>query len=298
MKHYILANPFSGKKKGLKLAIATKKLLNKNNITADIIVSKYPKYFTKTVKKLSNEHKCRFYVLGGDGTLNEAISGIIGSDSEIVVIPCGTGNDFIKSVSSYLSMRKIIKKSINTPSTKTDVIKVNNDMYCVNILNCGFDALVAKNVDIFRNFPLITGKMKYNLAILYTLLKNKNYKFKIKFDNDNSRVLKGHFTLVAVANGKFYGGGISPCPEAFVTDGILDTCVIDSTTILKKVRFFPKYNKSKHTTLKECHMQNSKEVTIVSTKDFPVSIDGEVIYKKKLHLKVLPSAVNIVHIQK
>lgn len=293
MKHYILVNPVSGNKKGLKHGIVAKKLLKKYDIDSTIVVSEYPTHLTKLAKKLSSKHKCRFYSIGGDGTLNEVISGIVGTDSEVVVIPCGTGNDFVKSISKYMSLRKIIINSINKNAIPTDILKVNNDKYCINILNCGFDAMVAKNVDYFRIVPFISGKMKYNLAIFYTLLANKNYKFKIRTNNN---VNKGSYTLVAIANGKYYGGGIPPCPDANVDDGILDVCTIDSTRVRQKIVLLPKYKQGKHIGLKQAKFYKTDTVHLVSTKDFPVSIDGEVIYTNKLNIKVLPKAINIVHI--
>ncbi len=294
MEHIILINPVSGNKKGEKKGIAIQKLLKKNRIDAKIILSRFPKDLTNISKQYSSKEKCRFYVLGGDGSLNEVVTGIIGTDSQIVVIPCGTGNDFIKSISKYMSMRKIINSSVNIDATPTDVMKINNNMYCINILNCGFDALVAKNVDKFRNIPFISGKMKYNLSIFYTLVMNKNYKFKIRSNNE---IVKKHFTLAAVCNGKYYGGGISPCPNANVTDGFLDVCLIDSTKVRQKIIFLPKYNKSKHIGLKQVKTFRTSSLHIVSNHDFPISIDGEVIFSKKLSIKILPQKINIVHIR-
>ena len=112
MKHIILANPVSGKKKGKIYASRVQDLLKKNNINAEIILSEYPKHLTKIAHDLSKKDCYRFYVLGGDGTLNEVASGIVGSNSEIVVIPCGTGNDFLRSISKYMSMRKMLYQLI------------------------------------------------------------------------------------------------------------------------------------------------------------------------------------------
>lgn len=293
MKHYILVNPVSGNQKGLKHGIIIKKLLKKYNIDATIVVSEYPTHLTKIAKKLSSKYDCRFYSVGGDGTLNEIVSGIIGTNSEIVVIPCGTGNDFVKSISKYKSLRKIVINSINKNATYTDVIKLNKDKYCINILNCGFDAMVARNVDYFRLIPFISGKMKYNLSIFYSLLTNKNFKFKIRTDDS---ITKNNHTLIAIANGKYYGGGIIPCPKASTIDGLLDICVIDSTSIKEKIFLLPKYQQGKHKNLKQVKFYKSKCIHIVSTKKFPVSSDGEVFYTNKISVKILPKSVKIVHI--
>ncbi len=292
MEHIILVNPVSGNHKGRKKGVLIQKLLKKNGIDSIIYTSEYPGHLTEIAKDLSSKHTCRFYCVGGDGTLNEVITGMIGTDSEIVVIPSGTGNDFIKSISKYYGMRKIVLESINRKSSKIDVLKVNKDKYCINILNSGFDAMVAKNVDNFRIFRFLTGKMKYNLAIFYTLLANRNYKFKIRYGND--KILKGYFTLAVVANGKYYGGGICPCPDANVEDGFSDLCIVDSTTITNKILLLSKYKKGEHIGHKKVNIDKSDKVSIVSTRKFPFSIDGEVLYTNKLYIKVLHEAVNIV----
>ncbi|MDD3304421.1 MAG: diacylglycerol kinase family lipid kinase [Clostridia bacterium] len=293
MKHYILVNPVSGNRRGLKRGITIKKLLEKYNIEATIVVSECPGYLTKVAYELSHKHTCRFYSVGGDGTLNEIITGMIGTSSDVVVIPCGTGNDFVKSISQYMSMRKIIIHSINKEATPTDILKLNKNRYCINILNCGFDAMVAKNVDMFRKIPFISGKAKYNLSIFYSLLTNRNYQFKLRVDNE---IVKQSFTLIAVANGKYYGGGVCPCPEANTQDGILNVCSINSTRIRHKIKFLPKYNKGKHTDLSIVHIAKGNKVQIVSNKEFPISIDGEVHYDKKISAQIIPTAINIVHI--
>lgn len=293
MKHYILANPVSGKGKALIVAERVKTLLEKYNIKSEIIKSEYKGHLTKIASDLANKEKCRFYSVGGDGTLNEIVSGIVGTTSEVVVIPCGTGNDFIKSISKYKSMRKIVINSINKESTPTDIMHVNKSYYCINILSVGFDAMVAKNVNRFRKVPLISGKMKYNLAIFYTLSTNKNFKLKL---HTESIIFKRYFTLIAFANGKYYGGGIKPCPHSTTTDGFVDICTIESSGILKKLIFLPAFNCGKHVNNRIVSFSKTADSTIVSTRDFPVNIDGEIIYTNKLHVKVIPKGVNVVYI--
>lgn len=296
MNTYIFANPFSGNKKGLSKAKSVQLILKKYNIDSEIIESKYPGFFTKKARELSSISKCRIYVIGGDGTINEVVNAIVNTTSEIVIIPCGTGNDFLKSISRYSSMRKIVEESINKESSKVDAINiVNKNMYSINILSVGFDAMVAKNVNKFRRVPFITGSMKYKMSIFYTLMSDFFYKFKIRTD---TFLKKGTFTLIAVANGKFYGGGIMPCPMANVNDGKLDCCIISKTTLLQKLKFLPKFSKGKHANLNEVSFCSAKEIRIVSTRSFPVNIDGEIINTNRLHLKVIPNALNVVIIDK
>lgn len=295
MKHVIMVNPISGKKKGYKYAEIIKKLLKKYNIDAEIITSKYKGNLREISYEISHKEDTRFYSVGGDGTLNEIVSGIINTNSDIVVLPCGTGNDFSKHVNKYFSLRKIVSLSINKESSKFDVIKLNDNRYCINILNAGFDALVAYNIKYFRWIPFITGKAVYNMSILFTLFKNKNFKLRIKTDKF---VEKSKYTLIAVSNGKYYGGGIVPSPRARADDGKLSICKIYSTGFLKKIRFLSKYKNCEHENLEPVYIGDDiTYVSIVSNHKFPLSIDGEVILTKRVRGKIIEKAVNIVKIE-
>ena len=90
MKHIILVNPVAGNKKGIKYGNVIKKLLIKNNIPSEMYISEFKGHLTKISKELSSKETCRFYSIGGDGSLNEIVAGITKTDSEIVVIASGT----------------------------------------------------------------------------------------------------------------------------------------------------------------------------------------------------------------
>jgi YegS/Rv2252/BmrU family lipid kinase len=296
MKHIIMVNPVSGRKKGYKHAIVVQKLLKKYNIDSQIISSTYSGELHEKAYEISHSIDARFYCIGGDGTLNEIVSGIVDTNSEIVVLPCGTGNDFARYINEYSSLRKIILSSINAKSSKFDVMKLNGNKYCINILNGGFDALVACNMNKFRWVPFISGTGKYNLSIVYTLFFNRNYKFKIR---TNNFIKKGKYTLVAIANGKFYGGGVVPCSKSIPNDGKLSICTVSSTSLLQKLILLPKYKKCKHENLSQVLIDNNIDyVSIVSNKKFPLSIDGEIIYTNKIKAQIIKNAVNIVNITK
>lgn len=296
MKHIIMVNPISGRKKGYKNALIVQKLLKKYNIESEIICSKYSGHLKAIAYDISHNEKARFYSIGGDGTLNEIVSGVINTTSEIVVLPCGTGNDFARYINSYNSLRKIILTSLTSESSKIDVIKLNGNKYCINILNAGFDALIAYNMNKFRWVPFVSGTTKYNLAIVYTLFFNRNYKLRI---HTNEFTRKDKFTLIALANGKYYGGGVIPCTSSKPDDGKLNLCAVSSTSLLQKLILLPKYKKCKHENLKQVTISNNtNHISIVSNKKFPLSIDGEIIYTNRLKAQILKDAVNIVKIEK
>ena len=289
-----MVNPVSGRKKGYKHGIIVQKLLKKYGVDSEIFVSEFSGHLREKAFEMSHKEDVRFYCIGGDGTLNEIASGIVNTNSEIVVLPCGTGNDFSRHTNKYFSLRKIILCSLNAKSSKFDIIKLNNNRYCINVLNAGFDALVAYNMNHFRWVPFVSGTTKYNLAIVYTLFTNRNYRLRIKTDEFTQ---KEKCTLVAISNGKYYGGGVIPSPRAKADDGRLSICKVSATSLLTKLFLLPKYKACNHLDLKQVYINdNIKNVSIVSNRKFPLSVDGEDTFTNRIKGTILKDAVNIIKI--
>lgn len=296
MRHEIMVNPISGKKRGSMYAKRVKNLLHRHGIEANIFESEYAGHLRERAKEISSLEKTRFYSLGGDGTLNEIVSGIYGTDSEIVVLPCGTGNDFARYYNEYESLRSIVLSSINAISSKIDIMKLNDDRYSINILNGGFDALIAENMNKFRWVPFLSGTGKYNAAIFYTLVLGKGYPLEIAVDD---KKFKGKYTLFAISNARYYGGGVVPCKNATPDDGTLSICLVKNTSIFEKVILLPKYKASKHENISKVYINDDvHKISIHSTKEFPLSIDGEVSMVKDIECELIPKAINIVRIKK
>ena len=300
MIRLVILNPMSGTGKGLKYLkgienifanIKKEGLIPKDKVCIEL--TKYIGHATEIVKEYIEKFTGEMvvYVVGGDGTLSEVAEAIKYVDTtSMVVIPRGTGNDFARATNSYKSMRKIIRKSLEEKPVKVDSISIKK-CTCMNVLNAGLDAAIADNMNLFRKWPVISGSMKYKLAIAYTILGAKKYKLKIRVDD---KIYKGVYTLIAIGNNKYYGGGVKALPYAEIDDGMLDVCLIDSTTLIQKLFFLPKFSKGKHEGIKLVKLLKGKEISVVSTRKMPVSIDGEIYYTNRFKAKVEEKSVNII----
>lgn len=298
----VVINPVAGKAKGNRYVKSITKIFE--NIKKDGLIENDKIYIETTkgvkdatlivrryIKEFAKEDIV-IYVVGGDGTLGEVATACINIPNvAIVAIPKGTGNDFSRMLNSYNSMRKIIRRSIQTTPETVDSILVNKDKICINVLNTGLDAEIADNMNLFRKWNFLSGSMKYKLAIVYTLFSAKQYKLKVRVD---SKVYKGKYTLLAIGNSKYYGGGVMILPEAEMSDNMLDICLIDATTMVQKLNFLPKLMKGKHTNIPLVHMLKGKNIRVVSNKKLPVSIDGEIIYTNRFRAKILEKSIKII----
>lgn len=298
----VVINPVAGKAKGNRYVKSITKIFENikkdgliENDTICIQTTKGVKDATLIVRRYIKEFAKEdivIYVVGGDGTLGEVATACINIPNvAIVAIPKGTGNDFSRMLNSYNSMRKIIRRSIQTTPETVDSILVNKDKICINVLNTGLDAQIADNMNLFRKWNFLSGSMKYKLAIVYTLFSAKQYKLKVRVD---SKVYKGKYTLLAIGNSKYYGGGVMILPEAEMSDNMLDICLIDATTMVQKLNFLPKLMKGKHTNIPLVHMLKGKNIRVVSNKKLPLSIDGEIVYTNRFRAKILEKSIKII----
>ena len=190
--------------------------------------------------ELRNESVTGVIALGGDGFIHEIIQHLVSRNLPLGVIPCGTGNDFARSLGiQQLSFEKqldVIGKRI----TKSIDLGLVGKSWFAAILSSGFDALVNERANLMT-WP--KGRMKYNIAMIEKLIALKPHPYRIRFDQSEIRV---EATLVTVANGASYGGGMKVCPEASLDDGLFDVMVLGKVSRFELLKVFPKVYRGTH----------------------------------------------------
>lgn len=292
-----IVNPNAGNHKMAKRArMLIDRFLELNPLTYIIELTKGPGDATRIADKYAKAYgsKCRFVSVGGDGTLNEVVNGMADSGAQLTIIPAGSGNDFIKSIYPlYKKNQKMTYELISeflTGSPKPVDLASVNGRYFLNIASIGFDADVVFNATRFKK-TFIPARLAYYASIFFSLVNLRSKKVSLTADD---RVLQKDVALIAVANGKYYGGGIMPAPTAEVDDGLLDLCIVDKITRLKVIRFFSKYKAGTHGVLKEVTFGKSPSVTIESDEDFRLNIDGEILISRKAVFSYTGRKINFV----
>ncbi len=291
MKHIFIINPAAGKGKSMELIPFIQECFKeKENDEFIIEVTNFPGHAAEIARAHSSAGDCRVYSIGGDGTVNEIVNGIAGTSASLGVIPTGSGNDFIRSLHSETDVKTIIAGSISGMEKNIDLARVN-DKYFVNISSIGFDANVVYNAIMFKKKPGITGSMAYLLSIIYTVFKHKICTIKVDIDGEkiNMKAL-----LVAVANGKYYGGGIIPAPGAELDDGLLDICLVREVSRIKILNLFPKYMKGQHGSIRQVSFKRGKRVKIESEEELCLNIDGEIVSAKTIDFEIIKAGIKVI----
>lgn len=290
MKHLFIINSKAGKGKAIKLIPDIKNAFKDSSEEFIIEVTEKVGHATELVRNYVNRENYRVYAVGGDGTLNEVLNGMVSTESCLGVIPSGSGNDFIKSIYKEKLPENIIKDTINGKTKMIDLAKVD-DRYFINISSVGIDAEVVDNAKIFKKYPFISGKIAYILSAIITILMYKYKSIQLIID-DRELTLKN--TLIAFANGKYYGGGMKVAPSADIQDGFFDICVINKLSRVKMLTLFPRLIKGTHSQIKEVSFYKGKKVAINSKEEITVNIDGEIMKRKNVIFEIIPRRINFI----
>lgn len=294
MKHLFIINPYAGKGRGVEYVEKIERYFEKNKELGNeepyyIEFTKGPGDATEIAQKYVADDRYRVYSIGGDGTLNEVLNGVMDSSSSLAVIPSGSGNDFFRNIGD-IADPSLLYRTINGTEKYIDVGRVNG-RYFLNVASVGIDAEIVANARKFKKNPLFFGMGSYVAGIFYTVFRYKSFNSAITV---NGMDYNRETLLLAVANGKYYGGGMKIAPGANINDGNFDVYHIDRTNPLKVVFFFPKLIKGKHEGIKEVRYFVSKEIKIRSEEGFLLNVDGEIFDSYEATFDIIPNGLKLV----
>lgn len=278
MKRVFIINPIAGNGCTLKIGKIIESICNEQQIDYQIHYTNKPKDATELTKLYSyNLEPTVIYSVGGDGTLSEVVNGIIGSKAMLGIIPAGSGNDFVRTL-----------PTLNESISKIDIGQVN-EHYFINIASIGIDAEIAYNAGKMKNMKMPKSWI-YNASILYTL---GQYKNKIIDYNINNEQATKKITLLAICNGRYYGGGFCIAPNALIDDGAFDVYLVDAIPKIKIPSALLKLKKQLHEQLSVIHKYNSNQLSIDSEEKLVCNVDGEIIYDNHFDFKLLEKEITL-----
>lgn len=293
MKDVFIVNPKSGKNNQYELIKEIKEHFQGKRIIIE--KTKGPEHATFIAKKyaLSNE-PVHLYVCGGDGTLHEVINGCAQKENVIIsVIPIGTGNDFVKYFENIKKEDFLNLANYSNPEyMDCDLIRVNGE-YSINTVSFGFDVEVARQVNELKKKMPTEGIIPYALLALVSLRKPICKEYKVQIDTE--KLAKDNYGFLVFANGKYYGGGFKPCPEANIADGWMDVCLISNVKRHQIVKLAKKYQEGTHTQYKNLvSMYQAKTVHIDTENEIIyANLDGEVKEFKNPTIEIVEKAIRL-----
>lgn len=293
----VIVNPTAGSPRSRRQSSRLARELRASHGTS-LSWTETPGHATDLARTALAQNASQIVVIGGDGTLNEVVNGFFGDDgracTEAVLIPMGggTGGDFRRTLEEMTTPRlhpvpmDVIRVTYTTEDGATAT------RYALNIVSAGLGGVVVRDVKrVLRVVP--RGPLAYFAAILQSLW---------RYDHDDVQVLADGRDLgvrqirnIAVANGRYFGGGLKIAPYANIDDGALDLVLLDNVPFPHLLRDVRAIYAGNHSDLSYLHHVRARSVTLRPCSSRPVflDIDGEGLGRLPATLEVIPAALQI-----
>lgn len=285
-----ILNPLAGKG-------TAKKVRRHIKETDETYMSHSPSETSKFIRESCQvEPDTCFTVYGGDGTIHRAVNAVMDSgcadEAMLKLVPIGSGNDFVRSFDDM------------PDEFVSDIMKFN-DRYAANIVNMGFDCGVVKRAIKFKKLPLVSGSFSYILGVIGEALHKKAMKARITltYEDGSTEVMEDKYLLVAIGNGRWYGGGFKAVPGAKLDSGTLDVTIVKNISIFTFIKLVGSFKKGTHIADTEnCIVKKSAQKYLMYKRCIgckvegceTISADGELYDENVADVKVLPKAISII----
>ena len=252
MRHLFLINPHAGKyDRTQEMREKLRTALAGRDEPWEAAVTQYPGHGAELARAAAERGEpVRIYACGGDGTLNEAVAGAAGF----------------------------------APQAPVDLIECNGRL-ALNVCSVGFDARIGFGAADFKKLPLVSGPLAYQLSAVRTIVQGIHRPYRVTIDGE--RLPGEAFTLICACNGRYYGGGFNPCPDAVPDDGLLDFVVVPAVSRLTILTLIGKYAKGGAGDIPRILLRRGREMHVACERADRINLDGEELVDSELSVRVL-----------
>ncbi len=304
---HIIINPGTASGHGIQAWKELKPLVDAEGIDYKLYISsernEFGKIISKLTSRLSGSDHADIIIIGGDGSMNEAVNAIKDfKRTRIAFISKGSANDLAKALCEGKTREEIIKEIADGKikrSVDIGVMETQDTRKFFNISSgIGFDAEICEKANRIRLKRLLNrfrlGKLTYIFTAIGLIIKNNRFLCRITYDDSTERVYEKCLFAV-VMNTDYEGGGFKFCPDAVNTDKKLDLCISDGISSLRFFTLFPLAYDGKHAGKRGINIERASKVRIRTEEPVWIHTDGEVSFKTDdVTLSIYPEKLNLL----
>ena len=294
MRHLFIINPAAGSRNRTEeYSAIIHKICRARNLDYEVRVSTAPGEATRIAREAAETgEELRLYACGGDGTLNEVAAGAAGyENAAVTVFSGGSGNDFVKifdDPKAFFDLHRLMDAEVAT----FDMIRCNEDL-ALNICSVGLDARIGTDVANYKRLPLLHGFRAYAASTVVNVVKGIAEPYTVEVNGER---IEGDQTFICVCNGRFYGGGFNPIPEADPADGMLDVLIVKKVSRLEVPGLIGKYKAGRYKELTSvARYIKTDRVKITCGKPTPINLDGELRTAREIEMSVAKEKIRFFY---
>lgn len=239
-------------------------------------------------------------VVGGDGTVHEAVNGLLQSDAdtvpELAVLPQGTGDDLARGLGIPGGLDEALAVITDGRTRTVDVGRARytaadgstRESFFASMAGTGMSGAVARRLNVTTK--ALGGRVSSLIATLAVFRRWKNVEMSIEIDGESRRAL---IEDVLVGNTEFHNGGMRLCPGATPDDGLLDALIIGDISKKDLALTLPKLYRGTHLPHPMAELRRARTISIDAATPLPVELDGEQPGTTPVRFDVEPGALRV-----
>jgi YegS/Rv2252/BmrU family lipid kinase len=270
----------------------------------DVVFTERPSHEMELAREGILRGYDRIISVGGDGTLNGVVNGffdeekLIRQDAAVGLLEIGTGADFVKTLGFPSDAEEAVGRLVHAQPQTIDVGQARFKSlqgepvvrYFVNILDFGIGGAVVERVN--RASKRFGGKISFLWAILSALVRYRNKRISYRLDEGEWKT--GVLNNFIVANGRYFGSGLLPAPEAKLDDGLLDIVLFGDLGLWDAITNLPRLRAGTHISNPHVHMTRARRVDAESDEVVFIDMDGDLVGRLPISISLLPGVLPVL----
>ena len=279
----IVINPTSGHGKGISVGSKVVKYFADREFEYQVFSAPSASALRNNLESFLDGNSCQGVIsVGGDGLAHLILQLVVPRRIPFAVMPAGTGNDIVRTLGwSLEDIERYLDCVTTTEAKEIDLGNVDSEWFAA-ILSTGFDSVVNERAN---RLVWPKGPQRYNAAIALELPRFKPLEYEITTDN---QTFTTSAMLIAIGNGKSYGGGMYVCPQAQLHDGLFDVMILEPVSKIEFLKVFPKVYSGSHISHPKVKIFRTKKISLVA--EAVAYADGERIGPAPISAECVPSA--------
>lgn len=285
----LLVNPTAGGGRGARVLPAVRARLEAGGAQVQVLAGRDAGESLRLAEQAAADGVDALVALGGDGLVSLAAQALEGTGTPLAVVPVGTGNDGARTLGLPLDPLAAADVALTGVPRTVDLARAGERTF-LTVLSSGFDSRVNERANAMR-WP--GGTARYVRAMLAELPVFRPVPYELVLDGEPVALTA---MLVAVGNGRSYGGGMQVCPGADLSDGLLDVTVLTALPTLRFLRLFPSVYSGAHVRRPEVRTYRARSVRL-SAPGMTAFADGEPVGPLPVTVEVAPGALTVLAVR-